>query len=231
MNGVHDMGGMECFGSLTSDGSVDSLHESTLFHHDWERTVLALSLAMGATGNWNLDQSRATRESLPPDQYLSIGYYRIWLAALERLLVRHGLITTEELEQGESIETPVPLNKVLRGKDVEAVLKKGSPVNRPLQGAPAYAVGEAVTVNNQHINTHTRLPGYIRGHVGTVHKIHGAHIFPDSHALGLGEDPRWLYNIRFSAEELWGTEPGRSGDVHVDCWEPYLSPIKPAQHR
>jgi len=59
MNGVHDMGGLQCFGKLSLDD------KDTLFHHEWEKQVLALSLAMGATGTWNIDQSRAARESLP----------------------------------------------------------------------------------------------------------------------------------------------------------------------
>ncbi len=41
MNGVHDMGGMTCF------GPVEREDDEPVFHHDWERRVFALSAAMG----------------------------------------------------------------------------------------------------------------------------------------------------------------------------------------
>ncbi|MGA1725850.1 MAG: nitrile hydratase subunit beta, partial [Burkholderiaceae bacterium] len=64
MNGVHDMGGMHGFGAVQPE--VDE----PVFHAAWERQALALTLAMGATGQWNLDQTRRARESLPAAAYL-----------------------------------------------------------------------------------------------------------------------------------------------------------------
>jgi len=43
--------------------------------------VLALTLAMGTTGLWNIDASRAARETLA--DYRELSYYQIWLAGLE----------------------------------------------------------------------------------------------------------------------------------------------------
>ncbi len=71
------------------------------------------------------------------------------------------------------------------------------------------------------VPTHTRLPRYCRGKQGTIMAIHGAHVFPDSNALGLGEQAQWLYTVRFSAAELWGADTTATA-VHVDCWESYL---------
>ena len=51
---------------------------------------------------------------------------------------------------------------------------------------------------------HTRLPGYARGKVGVIERIHGAHVFPDTNAQELGESPQWLYTVAFDAQELWG---------------------------
>ena len=53
MNGPHDMGGMMNFGPVCPE--VDE----PLFHAPWERSALALTLAMGATGQWNIDASRS----------------------------------------------------------------------------------------------------------------------------------------------------------------------------
>jgi nitrile hydratase len=227
MNGVHDMGGMQCFGPLAAESNPHSLHEHHLFEHDWERDVLALTLAMGATGVWNLDQSRAARESLPPGDYLSIGYYRIWLRALERLLLEHRLVTAAELEAGLPSTPPASVKQVLSVGKVTAVLRMGAPVNRQVDHAPAFAPGERVRIGNRHSPSHTRLPAYIRNHSGYVHRIHGVHVYPDSHGSGLGEQPQWLYNVRFSAAELWGEQQAQHSDVHVDCWEPYLAPLTP----
>lgn len=215
MNGVHDMGGLQCF------GPVHDATDETLFHEPWERDVLALSLAMGATGSWNLDQSRSERESLPPAYYLSAGYYRIWLSALERLLIKHELITEAELKAGHMMTEPSTLKRILHAKDVAAVLAAGSAVDRKAKSPQQYKIGDRVLVRNWQPTSHTRLPAYIRGHVGVIERIHGCHVFPDTHATGDGEQPQWLYNVRFQASELWGNS--NSNSVSVDCWESYLT--------
>ena len=216
MNGVHDMGGMECFGPIELE------KDELLFHNAWERRVLAMTLAMGATGTWTLEKSRFARESLPPAYYLSAGYYRIWLAALEELLIEYQLIDSAELELGKSLCTALPLKRVLRADAVQFVLAAGAPVNRPAQTPARFQVGDAVTVINQHSPAHTRSPNYIKGHVGVIHRIHGCHVFADANATDMGEDPQWLYNVTFAASELWGAARVQAGSVHVDCWEPYL---------
>lgn len=215
MNGVHDMGGMQCYGPVEHE-------DKRKFHHDWERQVLAMALATGATGTWNLDQSRNARETLPPPAYLSSSYYGIWLQALEKLLVLHDLTTADELQQGKSLYPAAKLKRVLQASQVKTVLAAGAPVDRKVDTAPEFAVGDKVRVRNLHKSTHTRLPNYIRNRCGLICKIHGAHVFPDSNALGLGEDPQWLYNVCFDSAELWGSDTAQAGQVHVDCWEPYL---------
>jgi len=222
MNGVHDMGGMQGFGPIDPDPN------EPMFHAPWERDVLALTLAMGARGLWNLDESRFSRESLPPADYLSIGYYRIWLAALQRLLLKHQLIESDELAQhaesgyvGKS--NPSLPKPILTADKVPAVLAAGAPVNRPAPQAAQFQLGQVVHVRNINPVGHTRLPRYIRGRCGIVHSIHGCHIFPDTHAARAGEQPQWVCNIRFESTELWGDVS--SNYVHVDCWEPYLETI------
>ncbi len=96
MNGAQDLGGMQAFGPICPDNDVSP------FHADWERRVLAITLAMGALGKWNIDMSRAARESLPPAQYLSSSYYEIWFDGLKKLIQSTGLATADEIEAGES---------------------------------------------------------------------------------------------------------------------------------
>jgi len=64
----------------------------------------------------------------------------------------------------------------------------------------------------------------VRGHVGTVDRVHGCQVFPDTNAHGLGEDPQWLYAVRFDARELWGEDAQPGLTVSVDAFEPYLEP-------
>ena len=64
MNGVHDMGGMQGYGPVQPEP-----HEP-VFHAPWERQALALTVAMGATGQWNIDQARSEGGSLRPTRTL-----------------------------------------------------------------------------------------------------------------------------------------------------------------
>ena len=116
MNGAQDLGGMQGF------GPVDPEPDEPVFHREWERRVFALTLAMGFTGQWNIDISRHARESLDPAQYLSSSYYQIWLAGLQKLLVRNDLVSREELASGKASAEPVELSRILAATDVERML-------------------------------------------------------------------------------------------------------------
>lgn len=213
MNGVHDMGGGQNFGPVVAEA------DEPCFHAPWERRAFALTLAMGGAGLWNLDQTRSARESLPPAQYLASSYYRIWLDGLSKLMLERGLVTREELREGRMREAPVKTS-VLTPDRVAAALARGAPTARPT-GAARFAAGDAVRTREINPPTHTRLPRYCRGKRGAIVMLHGAHVFPDANASGGGEDPQWLYTVRFGGAELWGPHTSAAA-VHVDCWEPYL---------
>ena len=232
MNGVHDMGGTH------GHGPVRLEHDEPLFHAAWERRALGVTLAMGATGQWNIDQSRAVRESLPPAQYLGSSYYQIWIAALERLLLQRSLVSAEELAAGRALQPARPLPRVLDAAQVDAVLARGTPYSRvPASGLvpdvdgpatpPRFAVGDRVRARTWNPSGHTRLPRYVRGHVGTVLRCHGDHVYPDHHAAdpaatGAPEQARPLYTVVFSASELWGPQGHPLDQVTVEAWEDYL---------
>lgn len=225
MNGVHDMGGLQGFGPVRPE------RDEPLFHAAWERRALAVTLAMGASGQWTIDHSRAAREALPPTVYLNSSYYEIWLRALERLLLERGLITTEELADGVPRQAAHHALPVLRAERVAAALGQGTSAARPAnpQGsAPRFAPGERVRARNMHPDGHTRLPRYVRGQVGTVEAVRGCHVWPDSHAQRLlppfDETAHWLYTVVFDARALWGEEAAADTRISVDAWEPYLEP-------
>ncbi len=218
MNGAQDMGGVHGFGAVLAES------DEPVFHADWERRVFALTLAMGAGGEWNLDASRFARENRPPNEYLDKSYYEIWLAGLEQLLAERGLVAEPELTAGRELERRKPVSRVLAPADVAAALGRGSPTNREAPQPAIFQVGDRVRARNVNPVTHTRLPRYVRGHVGTVIATHGCHVFPDSNAQGRGEDPQWLYTVTFDARELWGPDADPTLAVSVDAFEPYLEP-------
>ena len=216
MNGAQDMGGMMGFGPVLPEPN------EPVFHAEWEKRALAVTLAAGALGQWNIDMSRAARESLHPAFYLTRGYYEIWIAALEALLSAKGLVSAREIAEGRALTAAPATKPPLRAVDVEPAMRRGSPYDRPASSAPTFTVGESVRTQVMHPATHTRLPRYARGKTGVVEAVRGCFVFPDSNALDRGEDPHWCYTIRFSGRELWGADADSTLAVSIDAWEPYL---------
>ncbi len=214
MNGAQDLGGMMGFGPVVPEP------QEPVFHAEWEKRALALTLAAGACRAWNLDMSRHARESLHPAYYLSKSYYEIWIAGLEKLLASSGLVSRAELD-GAPLG-PAKTVPVLRADDVADVLARGAAVDRPAAEPPRFAPGEQVRTKVMNPATHTRLPRYARGKIATVEAVRGCFVFPDVHAQGRGEAPHWCYSIRFSARELWGAEADAAVSVNIEAWEPYL---------
>ncbi|KAB1073673.1 nitrile hydratase subunit beta [Methylobacterium planeticum] len=219
MNGGQDLGGMQGFGPVAPEPNEPR------FHAAWEKRVFGLAMAMGLSGRWNLDASRAAREALPPGEYLTSSYYAIWLKALERQVTAHGLATREEIASGTVSAPAAPVTRVLKGAEVEPLFDRGFPSDRPLDVPARFAVGERVRARIINPPGHTRLPRYVRGRTGTVESVHGSFVFPDSNACLAGEAPQWLYTVRFSGAELWGeaAEPGHA--VSVNAFESYLEPL------
>jgi len=213
-------------GGQRGHGRVVPEPEGDLFHAPWEPRALALTLAMGATGSWNIDMSRAARETLP--DYARLTYYEVWFEALVKLLVERELALPDELLLGRALHRARPVTRTLWAADVSTALAKGSPTLREAGTPPRFAPGQAVRMYAGEVPHHTRLPRYVRGKRGTVVRVLGPHVFADAHALGRGEDPRWLYTVAFRGTELWPrrADAGEAAllEVSVDAWEPYLEP-------
>jgi nitrile hydratase len=206
-------------GGTTGHGPIVNEPEDERFHADWEPRVLALTLAMGATGSWNIDISRAARESLPA--YARLSYYEIWFEGLLKLMAERGLVDADEVAAGRSLRAALPLPRKLHAADVPAVLAKGSATERPATTPARFGVGDRVRMFAGEVPHHTRLPRYVRGRCGLIERVHGAHVFADAHATGRGEMPHWLYTVSFDARDLW-PDAQRGVRVSVDAWEPYM---------
>lgn len=207
MNGAQDLGGTMGHGPIVDEPEDDH------FHAEWERRAFGLTLAMGFFGLWNIDEGRHARETLPPKDYLAFSYYEIWLAALQKLIAGNGLLDSDAASRG--LAPPDP-------RAVRKLLSRGGPADRPATAPARFALGDEVTAKNLHKTGHTRLPGYCRRARGTIIAVHGTHVYPDDNAHHRGENPTWLYGVRFPATELWGDEANPNDSVCVDLWEPYL---------
>ncbi len=209
MNGGQDLGGVMGFGPVISETN------EPVFHAQWETRIFAMTVAMGALGLWNIDKGRYARENRPPSQYLNLSYYQIWLAGLKDLLEQNHLLDKNANAANRNITA-------LAASKVAATLAKGGPANRQPQGPARYKIGDTITTNNNHPEHHTRLPRYLRGKQGEIVIVHGAHVFPDHAAHDKGENPQWLYTVRFKATDLWGYDKNPNDHVHADLWEPYF---------
>ena len=219
MDGIHDMGGMHGF------GRVEPEKDEPVFHAAWEGRCLALNRAMGAIGAWTIDEGRAGIEQLPPDVYLASSYYRKWALRLENMVVAREFAGADELAAGHALRAGKPPARKLTAAEVPRMLTRGS-YGRPALAPARFAVGDRVRAKNIHPATHTRLPRYARGHIGVVEAIRGCHVFPDSTAVGGGENQQWLYTVVFDARELFGETADPTLQVSIEAFEPYLESAK-----
>ena len=216
MNGGQDLGGMMGFGPVMPET------DEPIFHAEWERRALGLTLAMGATGAWTGDASRHARETLPPQEYLTSSYYEIWIKGLTKLLLARGLVSIHELYGDQPIAAGQPVERVLAAADVPAVLAAGTVYARrsTVQRDSRQATGSSrATTTPSATRACHAMPGAVPGPcVGQWR--HSS--FPDANAHGKGEDPQWCYTVRFAAADLWGSGADPSVTVMADLWEPYL---------
>ena len=121
------------------------------------------------------------------------------------------------------------MNGPLPPKDIEKIVFAGDSARRPDEGpgkgiARRFDEGDHVVARNIQPRGHTRLPRYARGKKGVVHRVHGVFVFADANAMGLGEQPQFLYSVRFPARVLWGDEASERDSLYLDLWDAHLDP-------
>ncbi len=227
------MGGMHGFGPVVRE------RDEPVFHHEWERRIFALAIAMMGSRTFNIDQYRQAIERMPPDQYLATSYYEHWLYAFERLLIEKGVVARTEIDvvmaalrAGARPPQP-PVGKAEsavgaaeNAQDAAGVAEALGGGARSLRYDESYRArfkeGDRVVARNMNPVGHTRVPRYVRGHHGVICRDWGVFIFPDTHARGEGANPQHCYAVEFEARELWGGEYPADDRVYVDLWEDYL---------
>ena len=222
MSRVHDMGGR--FGDGPIHPEADGIPELA----DWQWRALALTLASGSLGQWNIDISRHARECLSPQDYARYSYFEKWSAALADLLVARGVLDAEELAALTGTAHALAAKK-LKPENVATILATGAPADRPSDVAPLFQAGDAVRTRSRASNVfapggHTRLPAYAAGAWGRIVCLHGNHVLPDASAHDLGDQPEPLYAVSFPASELWDAPEHPNDEVVLDLWQSYLAP-------
>jgi nitrile hydratase len=193
------MNGIHDMGGMHGFGRVVVETEEPLFHAPWEGRVRAL-VSLVTRRIASIDAFRHAIERIDPAVYLSVGYFGRWLIALETLV-------RDWHDRGERLE------------------KRARGTLREVETAPRFDVGAPVRTRNLQPAGHTRLPGYARGKQGTIARLHPGFVFPDTNAEGRGENPQWVYAVRFEARELFGSGAEPNTSVCVDLFESYLEPV------
>ncbi|MEU1542507.1 nitrile hydratase subunit beta [Actinacidiphila glaucinigra] len=222
MDSIADMGGTSGWGAVSPPRP-----DEPVFKERWEGRAFALALLSSriACGGYNPDAFRHAHERLDRSAYLDDGYFGRWLNGAELMLTDSATLAPGAVDararnlRGEQVEEPAVPEPRPDYAPTAAPVGAGS--LRSVDTAPAFAVGERVRAKNMSPPGHTRLPRYVRGHAGVIERIQPAHVLPDTNAHFLGENPQYVYSVRFDAREVWGSGTD-AFELTAELYETYL---------
>jgi hypothetical protein len=175
VDGVHDLGGMHGFGPVPTEA------DEPVFHEPWEGRVWWI-LKTVIERSTTIDRFRYTIEQMPPAEYLASTYYERWLWAIEHLAAEQGIL--DSADQPPAVTGPSPATPTWAGR---------------------FEAGARVRVRNSVTKGHTRVPRYLRGHVGRVERVAFAWPNPgQSAATGRYGENELVYTVAFTAADLFG---------------------------
>jgi nitrile hydratase len=242
----HYLGGLEGL----QDRPID--FEKRVFVQDWEKRIFGIHAAMmGLSASlrealpgydmdavpstfsttWTWADLRKGAEAMNPFDYFQYRYYEKWLGGITAYCLEQGYITQEELDAASARyrgEPGAPLPAETDPAVDEQVIRYLREGDSPRRGpaTPAFAVGDTVVVRNPPSSDHTRLPGYLRGHTGTVERVFEGNYayFCSTGPDGLGE-PTAVYIVRFDPAQLWGAvAEDTTSPLYAELYETYLAP-------
>lgn len=204
MDGVHDLGGRQGF------GTVRYTLDATAFHAAWEVRANSLYAFAVRLGLFNMDEYRHAIERMEPRHYMAASYYERSLTSLASLCVEKGVFTREALERHARGHVPLAA--------------PSAPGRSNAAGRARFAPGDRVRVRPDSVPGHMRMPGYVRGKAGVVVGVSPPYPFPDAHAHGVVAQDEPTCDVRFRSRDLW---PDASDDalVHVALFQSYLERV------
>ena len=234
----HYLGGLEGLGPID--------FEKRVFVQDWEKRIFGIHVAMMALSTqlslpatpskfktvWTWADLRKGAESLNPFDYFKFRYYEKWLGGISGYFVSNGYITQEELDaRTQQFLSATPPAPAVAGdpaidQRINTYLVEGDSPKRSGAMTPKFAKGEKVYVKNVPSVEHTRLPGYLRDHVGIVDTVYpGLYTYltntgPD----GVG-DAMPVYCVKFDPQTIWKGNTDAKAEIYADLYEAYLEKV------
>ena len=217
MDGIADMGGTQGWGR-----THPPVADEPVFPEIWQGRAFALALLSTRLARWNVDAFRHALERLSRTAYLDDGYFGRWLNAAELVFTDSAVLAPSAVEararnlRGEQVQEP-PTPRSVRPD--YAPTGEGS--LRTVNSPPAFAIGERVRAKDMSRAGHSRLPRYVRGHIGVVGIVQPPSVLPDTNAHFQGENPQYVYTVRFDSHELWGAD-AEPFTLTIEMFESYL---------
>jgi nitrile hydratase len=75
---------------------------------------------------------------------------------------------------------------------------------------------------------HHRTPGYLKGKIGVIERMHASFTNPETRAYGTDGLPKQpLYLVSFAQHDVWSAYRGRGDDrIYADVFEHWLEVVK-----
>jgi nitrile hydratase beta subunit len=238
----HYLGGLE--------GLLEPLTlEQRVFVEEWEKRIFGIHVAMMGLSNhlgsalpaypiaevpttfkdeWTWADLRTGAEAMNPFDYFKFRYYEKWLGGITQFFLDEGYVTEEELAARTAAHSSGSegVGDARIDDQVTAYLRRGDSPRRDV-AHPKFTVGSRVRVTNVPADAHSRLPGYLRGHAGTLERVfEGDYAYFCHTGDGIG-DPMPIYIVEFEPTQIWGS---RAEDgpltLYAELFEAYLEPIE-----
>ena len=237
----HYLGGLE--------GLPEPLEmEKRVFVEDWEKRIFGIHVAMMGLSKhlgtalpeypidgvptafddeWTWADLRTGAEAMNPFDYFKFRYYEKWLGGISQFFVDKGYVTEEELAAKVGELTPAtgaPDEAI--DDQVIAYLRLGDSPRRDV-AHPRFAVGSEVRITNVAADAHSRLPGYLRGRIGTVQRVfEGDYAYFTHTGDGIG-DAMPIYIVEFDPTDIWGPRAEAGPEkLYAELFEAYLAPME-----
>ena len=177
---------------------------------------------MGVIGAWTIDEGRSGIEQLPPQVYLAHSYYGKWALRLENMVIAAGSPAPTRLPPGMRCAPAKAVTRKLGVADVRA--RPDARLFRPASAGPGPLQGRRARAHQGDPPGNAYAPAALRARPPRHRSKRCAAVmcFPNSTAVGAGENPQWLYTVVFDGRELWGENTDPTLTVSIDAFEPYL---------